>query len=285
MYKLSAKYIFSAAFMYTCSLANALTLPIIDDFNSTTINSNLWISSSVTQHDGYLDIQSIGDSKTGWIKTIIFSPAPKIRLEVIHTMHWYDNNIWPDFNPGFRFISTKSEGNFSIIFGQTWNSNSLCDNNIKITTDNEGCYSVSNFPSTDYYDRPIKTIITYDTTNGEIGLDIDGDGNDDLKSFLPQLDRFPIVQLQIPATNTASTFNRGDVWQHIDNFKLTSSSVEIGGTVKGVQTKRVDCKNVRTGQIVTIKDKAQSWNCEAAGLIVNTGDSIVQTVRGNAVQK
>jgi hypothetical protein len=56
----------------------------------------------------------------------------------------------------------------------------------------------------------------------------------------------------------------------------------VGGSVSGVSPWQVICLNVTTGQRVVIQDRATLWNCEAAGLIVHTGDIIRQTVRGTA---
>jgi hypothetical protein len=67
----------------------------------------------------------------------------------------------------------------------------------------------------------------------------------------------------------------------IDNVKVSISPV-VGGSVSGVSPLRVICLNVTTGQQVVIRNSATLWNCEAAGLIVNTGDIIRQTVRGTA---
>lgn len=56
----------------------------------------------------------------------------------------------------------------------------------------------------------------------------------------------------------------------------------VGGSVTGVTPSRVVCINVTRKQTVQIQDGATSWNCEAAGLIVNPGDKILQTVLGQA---
>jgi len=52
--------------------------------------------------------------------------------------------------------------------------------------------------------------------------------------------------------------------------------------VTGVSPTKVLCHNVTTGQRVVIRDGATSWDCEAMGLIVHTGNTIRQTVTGTA---
>ncbi len=64
-----------------------------------------------------------------------------------------------------------------------------------------------------------------------------------------------------------------------------SGSVEFGaapvsGRVAGVQAQQVQCANLSTGQqvpIVAVSD--ETWDCEAAGLLVSPGDRVRQTVR------
>jgi hypothetical protein len=56
----------------------------------------------------------------------------------------------------------------------------------------------------------------------------------------------------------------------------------VGGTVTGVASSRILCQNVSTGQTVLIQDQAQSWDCEAAGLAIQTGDHVLQMVIGIA---
>lgn len=56
----------------------------------------------------------------------------------------------------------------------------------------------------------------------------------------------------------------------------------VGGSVTDVTPSRVVCINVTRRQIVQIQDGAKSWNCEAAGLVVNPGDKILQTILGRA---
>jgi hypothetical protein len=56
----------------------------------------------------------------------------------------------------------------------------------------------------------------------------------------------------------------------------------VGGTVTGVTPTRVTCQNETTTHSVVMRDGATSCNCEAAGLMVQPGDVILQTVEGAA---
>jgi len=57
---------------------------------------------------------------------------------------------------------------------------------------------------------------------------------------------------------------------------------DVGGAITGVNPNRVVCRNLTTMQTIIIQDGSRSWDCQAAGLVVHTGDSIQQTVRGLA---
>jgi len=56
-----------------------------------------------------------------------------------------------------------------------------------------------------------------------------------------------------------------------------------GGSVINTGLQSVVCKNVRTGQSVTIKrlNGAASWDCTAAGLATEPGDTIKETLTGS----
>jgi hypothetical protein len=63
---------------------------------------------------------------------------------------------------------------------------------------------------------------------------------------------------------------------------LTAVPAVVGGAVAGVDSANVICHNKTTGQDVVTQDGGHTWDCEAAGLIVNAGDIIQQTVIGTA---
>jgi hypothetical protein len=58
------------------------------------------------------------------------------------------------------------------------------------------------------------------------------------------------------------------------------SQIGVGGTVRGLSPTSVTCTNRITGRRVTIRDRSTIWDCEAAGLVVNSGDRIVIQVLG-----
>ena len=73
----------------------------------------------------------------------------------------------------------------------------------------------------------------------------------------------------------------------ISNIALTPSEflpppLDVGGSVTGVTPSRVVCTNVTTEQRVVIRGSTRSWDCEAAGLMVRPGDTIRQTLTGEA---
>jgi hypothetical protein len=65
--------------------------------------------------------------------------------------------------------------------------------------------------------------------------------------------------------------------------RVTPTSLhDVGGAVTGVNPQRVVCRNLSTMQTIIIRDGSRSWDCEAAGLVIHSGDSIQLTVRGLA---
>jgi hypothetical protein len=66
----------------------------------------------------------------------------------------------------------------------------------------------------------------------------------------------------------------------VDDVRI--GRVPVGGSVTGTRPGKVVCLNVTTGKLVIIRDKATAWDCEAAGLVVHPGDTIVVTILGKA---
>jgi hypothetical protein len=59
----------------------------------------------------------------------------------------------------------------------------------------------------------------------------------------------------------------------------------LGGWVTGLTLSTAVCKNVTTGQAVTLNDPVSPWDCEAAGLGVTPGDRVTMHVRGRIKQR
>jgi len=64
-----------------------------------------------------------------------------------------------------------------------------------------------------------------------------------------------------------------------DNFSTSREEV-LGGSVTGMTANVVICRNVTTGQTVTVPPSESSWNCEALGLTVSPGDVVITGARG-----
>jgi hypothetical protein len=54
----------------------------------------------------------------------------------------------------------------------------------------------------------------------------------------------------------------------------------VGGSITGVTPSRVVCRNITTQQRVVIQNSAAAWDCEAAGLQVSPGDTVIIRVYG-----
>jgi hypothetical protein len=78
-------------------------------------------------------------------------------------------------------------------------------------------------------------------------------------------------------------FNEGNA---VGSGSLTCDQCQFtGGWAGGVtatQPITKVCRNVTTGQRVTIQNRKTTWSCTAAGLIVNPGDRIQQIITGTA---
>jgi len=63
--------------------------------------------------------------------------------------------------------------------------------------------------------------------------------------------------------------------------KLYNAGVAVSGTVKSLEAHTVTCKNETTGQIVNIAaTQATTYDCEAKGLIINTGETASIFIKG-----
>jgi|GEM_PF-4767016 len=261
--------------------ANAETVLIQDDFNNGVINTNKWITggSDVTEHDGILDIQQNVTDAGGWAKTFKFTSTKKLRLEVEHTMHPGGDYYFPNFG----FEATDKAGNFGVSWQRSDNGPDYCDNPNWYNKVMVGFGSCSdNFASTlassDYYDRPIKSIITYDSSTGKVELDVDGDGTIDFSATAPAGKRFPIKQVSIGGYGWWTGH-----YHQIDSFMLVSlDNPIVKGTVAWTKPPySVQCKNNTTVKSVSIpQNKKAQYDCEKAGLVVNSGDDVSVTIRG-----
>ena len=74
----------------------------------------------------------------------------------------------------------------------------------------------------------------------------------------------------------------GDIIQQTVIGSADTTSTRIASSVAGVHPTNVICQNETTGQQVITEEGAYAWDCEAAGLVVQAGDIIQQTVIGTA---
>lgn len=88
-----------------------------------------------------------------------------------------------------------------------------------------------------------------------------------------------VSQFLSGATNPGPS---SDAALFLDNVVTLTSVPPVGGSVTGVTPTRVICRNLTTRKTVILRDGTRSWDCEAAGLTVNPGDRIQQTVTGTA---
>lgn len=81
-----------------------------------------------------------------------------------------------------------------------------------------------------------------------------------------------VLRIQIPIDEPALEV-------HVRVYAVESLA---GGAITGVLPKRIVCINQTTGQTVVIRDRATTWDCEAAGLSVRPKDRILQKITGVA---
>lgn len=69
----------------------------------------------------------------------------------------------------------------------------------------------------------------------------------------------------------------------IGAYEFQSAAAPVGGAVTGMISRTIKCKNRDTGQRVTVPLPDDGvWDCEAAGLVADRGDSIAQRAIGVA---
>ena len=77
--------------------------------------------------------------------------------------------------------------------------------------------------------------------------------------------------------------NAGDLIGIAIFGEVNADADPVAGSATALSPSRVDCRNNNSGAVVTIiLGGATSWDCEAAGLAVNVGDSISIKLRGPA---
>ncbi|MFI3119176.1 MAG: laminin B domain-containing protein [Methylococcaceae bacterium] len=71
----------------------------------------------------------------------------------------------------------------------------------------------------------------------------------------------------------------------IDNVIVSESPDTIHGTTLGLGRYNISCQNTKTHQIVKVTSIVKlDWDCEAMGLIVNDGDGVSISIKGNATK-
>ena len=96
------------------------------------------------------------------------------------------------------------------------------------------------------------------------------------------------VSVPLPDNGSWNCEDAGLVFDTGDRIKqritgIADGTTDVGGTVTGVSSTTVRCDNTSTGRGVFFDlNGGSSWDCEAAGLQVRTGDSIIQSVLGTA---
>ena len=127
------------------------------------------------------------------------------------------------------------------------------------------------------------------------GLDQSGNASSSAEIYNPVLGAWvPTGSMNVTRTaHTATLLPNGKVLVtggddagggHIRNSaELYDNVAVVGGAVTGFQPRRVQCTNRTTGQTIVIAhmaDGVTSWDCAAAGLVVNPGDRIHLEVNG-----
>jgi hypothetical protein len=70
----------------------------------------------------------------------------------------------------------------------------------------------------------------------------------------------------------------------IGAYEVEVAGQALSGWVTGLTPQTVTCKDVTTGQVVTLNDPATSWDCEAAGSAVTSGDQVSMRAQGPVEQ-
>ena len=64
--------------------------------------------------------------------------------------------------------------------------------------------------------------------------------------------------------------------------QLYRTTQPVRGRVDGFNKVSVVCHNNTTGENVTLPSRSRTWNCEAAGLVINPQDNVTITIDGDA---
>jgi hypothetical protein len=70
----------------------------------------------------------------------------------------------------------------------------------------------------------------------------------------------------------------------IGAYEVAVAGQPLSAWVVGLTLDTAVCKNVTTGQAVTLSAPVSPWDCEAAGLAVTSGDQVILRARGPVTQ-
>lgn len=70
----------------------------------------------------------------------------------------------------------------------------------------------------------------------------------------------------------------------IGAYEVEVAGQALSGWVTGLTLQTVTCKDVTTGQVVTLNNSATWWDCEAAGVAITSGDEVIMSVQGPVEQ-
>jgi Putative Ig domain len=127
---------------------------------------------------------------------------------------------------------------------------------------------------------------TWEIVQGELPAGLSLDSASGLISGTPVQGGQKVVSIRV--TDSAIARYTGEPQAFIEKYRLTvlsatglkgSRAAPLGGVILGMPPRAVRCSNVTTGRAVRIGlNGTASWDCEPAGLIVNSGDWVALTI-------
>ena len=259
---------------------------ILDEsFDDGILNTDGWLyqrrggdlaGNSVTEHDGYLDIQTDQTDNGGQATYNLPAPIQDFTIKIDQLFHKANDNLLTDtvlvFNDSSGQVFRTNLRMVSSTYGPDYENISSNYDRPQLIVDVGGLVTNRFYGpelTSSYFDKPVQTIVQVESAIGRMKVDLDGDGNNEFDFFDGQL---------IGASLDSLYFNSYG-W-FTDHYRYLNS-IEIVGAVQsssGLDTVRegTDTEGFLTAGVL----QSGVINAEPIG-----GDGIVSDLVGGLVDK
>lgn len=220
---------FADDFVWVVVSAPSAPVTFSDDFSSPSIDLAKWIpaGSTVSQQDGVLTISEDVIDTYARVTTVPLN----LSNATVRLRHWMtpsnDSFSRDYFFPSIS-LNAVDGGIATIHFLRSYWSPDYCSDPAKLdrvllkyfdsATQTTRCELIGTAPSSSFYNRWTETLITYDSTTGELTVDLDADGVIDIRFILPSAERKIVNDITISGYGWYTGH-----YHKVDSFSVSSN--------------------------------------------------------------